>query len=137
MLSSRAFSIAVWVACLRAGPALAQEMLPALGSGDPSSCSRTAFVWYRVLPGQHDAFEEALATTVVPWEEASGIPSATGRFLVSDGWHYLRFLGFGSLGDYQAYWSGVDNLSGQVSLTGLTAARRQVIVTSVPELAVR
>ena len=113
------------------------EMLPSLGNADPTSCSRTALVWYRILPGQADAFEDALEMTVVPWEEMTGIPSATGRFLVSDGWHYLRFLGFDSLGDYQAYWSGVGGLPGYTSIAGLTVERREVIVASVPELAVR
>lgn len=113
------------------------EMLPSLGFSDPSSLSRTALVWYRILPGQRDAFEDALETTVVPWEERSGVPSATGRFLVSDGWHYLRFLGFNSLGDYQAYWSEIENLSDQVGLASVIAERREVIVALVAELMVR
>lgn len=112
------------------------EMLPALGSGDPSSRGRTALVWYRILPGEHDAFEDVLAT-VAAWEKTAGIPSATGKFLVSDGWDYLRFLGFDSLGDYQAYWSTLDDLPGRGGLASLTAERREVIVASVPDLAVR
>ena len=110
-------------------------MLPALGSGDPASRRLTAFVWYRVEPGRADAFERALASAVVPREAGSGTPSATGRFLVSDGWDYLRVLGFDSLGDYQAYW--IDPAGGAGALAGLTAERRQVIVTGVRELSVR
>ncbi len=113
------------------------EMLPSLGSGDASSRSRTAFVWYRTAPGQANAFEEALEMTVVAWEEAAGIPSTTGRFLVSDGWHYLRFLGFDSLGDYQEYWTRIRTLPGKVRLAELTVRRQEVIVASVAELAVR
>ena len=113
------------------------EMLPPLGTGDPSSRRLTAFVWYRVLPGQAGAFERALETTTVPWERATGIPSATGRFLVSDGWHYLRFLAFDSLGDYQSYWSEAGAEAGLARIDGLTAERREVIVASVPELSVR
>ena len=113
------------------------EMIPALGSGTPSSRARTIFVWYRVVPGHAEAFEQALATTVFPGERASGIPSATGRFLVSDGWDYLRILGSDSLGDYQDYWAELGRLSGYASLVSATAKRREVIVALVPELSVR
>lgn len=113
------------------------EMRPELGAGDPSSAARTALVWYRLLPGEGEVFEEALKEVVVPWEEASGTPSATGRFLLSDGWHYLRFLGFESLGDYQDYWTAMRRLPGHPRIAEVTAERRQVIVAPVPELAVR
>ena len=113
------------------------EMLPSLGSGDPSSKRLTALVWYRNLPGEADAFEGALETAVVPWEESSHVPSATGRFLVSDGWHYLRFLGFDSLGDYHEYWSRIGADSGRARIIDVTAERREVIVASVPALAIR
>lgn len=113
------------------------EMLPSLGSGDPSSKRLTAFVWYRVLPGQENVFETVVRTAVAPWEKEVQIPSATGRFLVSDGWHYLRFLGFNSLGEYQEYWSGLSMLSASSRLADLTVERREVIVSSVQEMAVR
>ena len=113
------------------------EMLPSLGSGDPSSRRLTAFVWYRILPAQGEAFEAALAATVVPWELASGVPSATGRFLVSDGWHYLRLLGFDSLGDYQAYGSNVVKQAAYARVGALIVERREVIVAGVRELSVR
>ncbi len=113
------------------------EMLPALGSGDPSARRLTAFVWYRVLPGEQDAFERLLESAIVPWESSLGVPSATGRFLVSDGWHALRLLGFDSLGDYQAYWTRLRAHPAAGGLDRLIAARREVIVAAVPELAVR
>jgi len=113
------------------------EMLPALGTGDPSSRRLTAFIWYRILPGQAGAFEAALQSALVPWEESSGAQSATGRFLVSDGWHYLRFLGFDSLGDYEEYWSRVREEADYTQIAALTAQRREVIVAAVPELSVR
>jgi len=112
------------------------EMIPGLGSGDPSTRDRAFFVWYRIVPGQAEAFERALAATVVPWERASGVPSATGRFLVSDGWHYLRILGCNSLGAYQDYWSEIGRLPGYARIARATAKRREVIVAPVPELAV-
>jgi len=113
------------------------EMLPALGYGDPSSYRLTAFVWYRVVPGQSRDFERALEETVVPWERAAGIPSATGRFLLSDGWQYLRFLAFDSLGEYHDYWSRVGAETDHARLERLTAERREAIVASLPELSIR
>ena len=113
------------------------EMLPALGTGDPASRRLTAFVWYRLTPGQAGAFEQTLAQAVVPWEAAQNVPSATGRFLLSDGWHYLRLLAFDTLGDYHAYWKGAGGAAGHDRLEGLTAARRTVLVASVPALSVR
>lgn len=113
------------------------EMLPALGTGDASSRRLTAFIWYRIVPGQTGAFESALEATIVPWEEATGIRSATGRFLVSDGWDYLRFLAFESLADYQAYWARVGAEAGHTQIDGLTAERREAIVARVPGLSVR
>ena len=65
-------------------------------------------------------------------ERAGGIPSSTGRFLLSDGWDYLRFVGFESLGDYQAYWESLGP-----RIAEYTAVTRQAIVASMPELAVR
>ena len=113
------------------------EMLPALGAGDPSSRRLTAFIWYDILPGQSESFEEILESTTVPWEKKSGIPSATGRFLVSDGWNYLRLVGFDSLGDYQEYWSLLNEVAGHSQIAGLTVRRREVIVASVSSLSVR
>lgn len=112
-------------------------MLPALGTGDATSLRLTAFVWYRIIPGQSKAFEAALETAVVPWERAAGISSSTGRFLVSDGWHYLRFLAFDSLAEYQHYWSKVGTEGGHSRIDALTAQRREAIVAPVPALAVR
>jgi len=113
------------------------EMLPALGTGDASSRRLTAFVWYRVVPGQTHDFETALETSIVPWEEGQGIRSATGRFLVSDGWDYLRFLAFDSLADYQDYWSRVGAEGGHGRIDVLTAERREAVVAPVPALSVR
>lgn len=113
------------------------EMLAALGNGDASSRRLTAFVWYRILPGQAASFEEILGNEVVPWEKEHIIPSATGRFLVSDGWDYLRLLAFDSLGDFHDYWTRVGLEAEHSRIDNLTAERREVIVASVPDLSVR
>jgi hypothetical protein len=112
------------------------EMLPELSTGDPAAHRLVALVWYRTLAGEQDRFERTLAD-VVEWERASGIDATTGRFLVSDGWTHLRFLGFDSLGAYHEYRSSVADTGGQIYLSGVVAKRREVILAPVPELAVR
>ena len=113
------------------------EMLPALGTGDASSRRLTAFVWYRVTPGARPGFEAAMSEVVEGPDRSTGTPSATGRFLVSDGWDYLRMLAFDSLADFQAYQDALSAHPSGRRLDGVIAARRQVILASVPELAVR
>lgn len=112
------------------------EMLPALSTGDPGSRGRVALVWYRLLPGETERFEQTLADELVPWERSRGIASATGRFLLSDGWHYLRMVGLDSLGDYQDYWREAEG-AGHAAVDDITTARREVILAPVPELSVR
>jgi hypothetical protein len=113
------------------------EMRRELSTGDPAAHRLVALVWYRTLPGEQDNFERHLADDVVAWERRNGIASETGRFLVSDGWTHLRFLGFDSLGDYQEYWNGLDDVGGHGYIESLTAVRREVILAPVPELSVR
>ncbi len=111
-------------------------MVPELGTGDPTAERLVALVWYRTLPGEQERFERTLAD-VVAWERSEGIPSATGRFLVSDGWTHLRFLGFDSLGAFQAYREDVDDARGRGYLSSVVALQREAILAPVPEFAVR
>lgn len=112
------------------------EMLPELGTGDPSSKRLTAFIWYQLSPGQRDVFEQR-TKYLVSIEKEIAVPSATGRFLVSDGWHYLRMLSFDSLGAYQSYWSRMQSEPRGIEIDNLTVRRREVIVASVPAMSVR
>jgi hypothetical protein len=113
------------------------EMLSSLVNGDPSARPLVALVWYQAAPGRAAALERALEDDVVVWERNRGVFSATGRFLVSDGWSHLRFLGFDSLADYQTYWKGVTTMGGHDRVDGLVVRRREVILAPVPELSVR
>jgi len=112
------------------------RMLPELSTGDPTKKTLVALVWYRLMPGEREHFERAFADELVPWERRSGVPASTGRFLLSDGWHYLRIVGVDSLGDYQAYWEAAEQ-AGHGYIDGITTRRREVILAPVPELAVR
>jgi hypothetical protein len=113
------------------------EMLPALGSGDPASMRLTVFIRYRVVPGEAEAFEHAVETGLAPWEASQGIPAATGRFLISDGWHYLRVIGFESLGAFQEYRRRLSAQSVQSRIDRLTVAGQEIMVASISDLAVR
>lgn len=113
------------------------EMLSPMVNGDPSTKRLVALVWYRVLPGEASSFERALEADIVPWERELGVPTSTGRFLLSDGWSYLRFLGFDSLADYQAYWTDLGAEEASQTVEGVTALRREAILAPVPELSVR
>ena len=112
------------------------EMLPALGGGDPSSSRLTAFVRYRLVPGASESFETALVR-ISAWERDVEIPSATGRFLLSDGWDYLRVVGFDSLGDYQAYLQELRLARGYDQLVSSTVLRQEILLAAVRNLDVR
>ena len=111
-------------------------MLPQLGSGDPTAAGLVALVWYQTLAGEQEQFERSLKE-VVEWETENGVRASTGRFLVSDGWTHLRFLGFESLADYQSYWDSVSGAGPHGYLDGVTAQRREVILAPIPEFTVR
>ncbi len=111
------------------------EMLPALGNGDASAERLTAFIWYRVSPEKVHAFEQAIQR-LAEWERENGTAASTGRFLVSDGWDYMRFVGFNSLGDYQRYWAAGSE-GGHARVDQVTSERREVIVSSSSALSVR
>ncbi len=112
------------------------EMLPRLGGGDPAATPLTVFVRYRLVPDSAEAFETALIR-LSAWERDVEIPAVTGRFLISDGWDYLRILGFESLGAYQAYRREAELARGHEALTSSTAVRQEMILGAVRNLDVR
>lgn len=112
------------------------EMVPGMGRGDPASTALTAVIWYQVHPDSAAVFETALIR-LAAFEYDDEIPSATGRMLLSDGWDYVRFLGFESLGAYQTYWQTVTAARDYGLLAGSTLRRREVILSRIPDLDVR
>lgn len=93
----------------------------------------------RIVPGGRGDFERLLASTVVPWERglASIKTSETGRFLISDGWDYLRILGIDSLADDYAYVSAARTQAFAARLDGLVVARKRIVLRGDPALSVR
>ncbi len=88
------------------------EMLPELGdsaavAGD-SSAGLVVIERVRVLPTERSSYERLVRARVRAVERARSLVrwSETGRFLVSDGWDYVRFIGISSLADWQRYRSG-------------------------------
>jgi hypothetical protein len=112
------------------------EMLPRLGGGDPAAAPLTVFVRYRLVPGSAEAFETALIRLSAR-ERDLEIPAVTGRFLISDGWNYLRILGFDSLGAYQAYRLEAELARGHEALTSSTVVRQEMVLAAIRNLDVR
>jgi hypothetical protein len=112
------------------------EMLPELGGGDPSASRLSVFVRLRLSP--HNRVEaEAAVRAVAAWERDEGIPVSTGRFLIADGWDYLRVLGFESLGGFQTYLERVREAPGHPALDALVVERRIMVLPAVRGLALR
>lgn len=93
----------------------------------------------RIVPGGRLDFERLIASAVVPWERsfASIRTSETARFLISDGWDYLRILGIDSLADQHAYISAAGAQAFARRLDALVVARKRIVVREDPALSVR
>jgi hypothetical protein len=111
-------------------------MIPGIGRGDPASTPLTAVIWYQIDPAFAADFETALIR-LAAYEVADEIPSATGRMLLSDGWDFVRFLGFESLEAYERYWTTITAARDYGILAGATRRRREAILSRIPELDVR
>ncbi len=112
------------------------EMLEPLVNGIPEERRLLVLISYQVSPGGSRDFERAIGS-ILPWERGEGIPSVTGRFLVSEGWHYLRFVGFDSLGDFHAYRTGLRGLPEHGLVDALTLRTKEIVVARIAALDVR
>jgi len=110
--------------------------MTALTNGDPTEKRLGALVSFQLLSDEGEPFEGLLADAVLPWEQAAGVPKAAGRFLVSNGWHYLRIIGFDSLGGFHEYRTSVSE-AGHGVIDQITVRRKEIMVAPVPELSVR
>lgn len=113
------------------------RMLPELGHGDPAGARLTAFVRYRIAPGQGDAFEAALAGPVLELERTHGWGSSTARYLLGDGWSLLRMVGVDSLAGYQAHVEAVEAILARRGLAGAVVRRSDQLLVALPELEIR
>jgi hypothetical protein len=116
------------------------EMLDGFAEGTGTGASLHLFEYLRVTPGSRGAFESEIASSLVPFEksrESRVLGTETGRFLIADGWDYLRILRFGSLGDFHEYNRAVARLPRAEEIERRVAARKRIFLREVPELAVR
>jgi hypothetical protein len=116
------------------------EMMAALEHRRPEEpAPLRVFELLRAVPGRRDAFERILASRVLPLERDLGAVrlSETGRFLLSDGWDYLRLIGVLSLADFQAWDAALRKASWAAEFERLVAARKRMVLREDDELAVR
>ncbi len=88
------------------------------------------------------AFERQMLDVVHPWEQQVElrdilVRSETARFIVADGWDYLRTYAVRSLGAWQAYVTARDRHPVVAGLNRQVAARKTMIVREVADLRVR
>jgi hypothetical protein len=118
------------------------EMLPELGdsaaTGD-SSGGLVVIERVRVLPTERSSYERLVRARARAVERARPLVrwSETGRFLVSDGWDYVRFVGIDSLADWQRYRAAMEETGAWGELDRLVVARKTMIVRLAPTLSVR
>lgn len=116
------------------------EIDPGLSWGSSDAAPLVAFVSLRVAPGKSDAFEAVVREHVVPWEKEQG-PGFTGsdggRFLISDGWDYIRIIGVSSLGDWHHYARDQRSRAFWDELDSLVTHSKTILVAPVSELAIR
>ena len=115
------------------------EMDASLAWGGVDKAPLQVLVSHRIAPGKIDAYESVLRHRVIPWEKQAGIitGSESGRFLVSNGWHYFRLIAVASLGDWHRYLTESRAQPWSRQFTGIVAESKQTIVAPLPELSVR
>lgn len=96
----------------------------------PAGATLTVLESLRLVPGGGKRFEALLADAIEPWEasHAAGRRTETGRYLVSDGWDYLRIHEVASLAEVEAL-RGAERVAPFAdALAALVAARRVIVV---------
>ena len=96
----------------------------------------------RVEPGFADSFEQQVLSTVHGWEQQDDmrdivLRSETARFLVADGWDYLRTYAIRNLAAWQAYAAARGRHPAAIAVNRMVAARKTLILREIDELRVR
>jgi hypothetical protein len=100
------------------------------------------FEFVRVAPGAHGAFERQMLQIVHPWEEDQPtrqlVPrTETARFLLADGWDYLRTYAVRDLASWQAYSTARARHPAAWAANRLVEQRKTMILRELPDLRVR
>lgn len=96
----------------------------------------------RIQPGGDGAFERQMLGVVHPWEEEQPIRnlivrSETARFLVADGWDYLRTYAVRDLAAWQAYAAARARHPAAFPSSRMVEQRKTMILREIPGLRVR
>lgn len=109
------------------------EIDPSLSWGEADDASLLVLVSVRIAAGRAREYEDVLRDRIIPREKKTGVVlgSESGRFLVSNGWHYFHMVGLTSLGDWHRYATDVREAF------DLVVESKEIIVAPVSELSVR
>ncbi len=94
-------------------------------------------VTFQFQPGKTGEALNIFKEKALPLYEGNEAMLSFRGFLVSDGWHYLRFLGFDSLGDYHDYWTRLRAEPRLAAIEQITVKRKEIIVAPLRALSVR
>lgn len=99
------------------------------------------FEFFRLDRTSAAAFERVALDTVHRWEQQQEIRdlvarAETARFLIADGWDYLRTYAVRSLGDWQRYVT-LRARHGAASVLSATTTRKTMILREIADLRVR
>jgi hypothetical protein len=114
---------------------------PPVSAGTPDGLLEV-LEFVRVSAGAHGAFERQMLQIVHPWEEDQPLRSVvprteTARFLVADGWDYLRTYAVRDLAAWQAYSAARARHPAVYAANRLIEQRKTMILRELPELRVR
>jgi hypothetical protein len=96
----------------------------------------------RVSAGAGAGFERQMLGVVHPWEQETPlrdivVRSETARFLVADGWDYLRTYAVRDLAAWQAYAAARARHPAVFAANRVIEARKTIILREIPDLRVR
>jgi len=114
------------------------EIDPELRWGDLERAKLVVLVRIRAAPGRSAELERSLED-VARWEQGRALLAGAegGRFLLSDGFDWLRLLGISALGDWHDYVRELKRQPFAPRLEECTAESSQSIVAPLPERSVR
>lgn len=96
----------------------------------------------RVAPGAQSAFERQILQFAHQWEQDQAIRrlvprTETARFLVADGWDYLRSYAVRDLAAWQAYSTARARHPAMYATNRLVAERKTMILRELPDMRIR
>ncbi|MEZ5294513.1 MAG: hypothetical protein R2745_25760 [Vicinamibacterales bacterium] len=96
----------------------------------------------RVAPGMGATFERMTLGAVHAWEQETSIRelvprTETARFLIADGWDYLRTYAVADLAAWQAYTTARSRHPVTTSAARFVDARKTMVLREMPDLRVR